>query len=325
VTALLILARAVQFGSCLVLQSIFAVLLLVFVPVWTQRGANASPMAEKVCAQLRGFSAICFLLVFLSGFAWLWASIAGMSESPLLQALQPSLFWMVLSQTPPGHVWLVRAGIALIFVTGLFVPTSWHRSGNPLVRLIPGTLLATSLTASLAWLGHAGAGEGPNQNLQLAVDVLHLVAVGIWPAGLLPLAIFLRRSFAASNVDSLSDAWLAVRRFSTLSLVAVALLAASGLVNSYFLIDGFHALVTTNYGRTLLLKLALFGTMIGIGAWNLFLVKTPASAVVKSPVSDPQHVALRKVARNVAIEIVIGMLVVIVVAVLGILPPASHS
>ena len=324
-TTFLVLARAVHFGSCLLLQAVYAVLFLVLMPVWHQPGSAASSRRERVERWLRRMLVVCVFLAVVSGFLWLWLAIAGMNGSGPIEALQWSLFWMVLSQTPPGHVWLVRLGIAMVLAVTLMVRR--QRAERLSLGWWLGAVAATLLTASLAWLGHAGASEGPNQNLQLAGDVLHLVAAGLWPAGLAPLALFLG-GYLRRDSDSVSRrmASAATRRFSALSLVAVGLLVISGTVNSYYLVGSFHTLVTTGYGRLLLLKLALFLAMMVFGAWNLFLAQWRlANGKAATDAGDRENAALAVVARNVWIEIVLGTAILLVVGLLGILPPAAHS
>ena len=323
-TSSLTLVRAIHFGSCLLLEAVFAVLFLVVVPVWNQLGGGAVLCREKVERGLRRMLVVCLVLALVSGVIWLWLAIAGMNDSGPMEALHFELFWMVLWQTTPGQVWLVRLGMGLVLAVTLF----FLRRGP--VRFSPAWLLgglsATLLTASLAWLGHAGAGEGPEQNLQLAGDVLHLIAAGLWPGGLAPLALFLGCYLGGDGeLASLLVAGAAVRRFSALSLVAVGLLVISGIANSYFLVGSFHTLVTSNYGRLLLLKLGLFLAMMVFGAWNLFLAKRRMLDGKNGSELAGSNAALAVVARNVWIEIVLGTVILLVVGLLGILPPAAHS
>jgi putative copper resistance protein D len=104
----------------------------------------------------------------------------------------------------------------------------------------------------------------------------------------------------------------------------VALLAGSGIANSYFLVGNFHALLSTGYGKLLLLKFALFSAMFAIGGWNLFIVRNQLTSL-EVPSRDAPCTALATVARNVWIEIGLGTVVLLVVGLLGILPPAVHS
>jgi putative copper resistance protein D len=326
VTISLTFIRGVHFGSCLILQSVFILLILAVIPGWNEsNGANALA-CDHFHRLLHRLVVICLLASFVSGFLWLWFAIASMSGSDLSESLQPSLFWMVLTQTQPGRVWLMRAGIALVLATALIFVFGRRRGSKASSLAIPlCALLTMALTASLAWLGHAGAGEGPNQNLHLGGDILHLISAGVWPAGLAPFAIFLGCFLKARDPSLLLAACVATRRFSALSFLAVGVLLASGVANSYFLVGTFHALVSTDYGLLLVLKIVLACVAIGFGAWNLLAFKPQLATADGSPPDEAQSAALAKVARNVWVELCLASLVLLVVGLLGITAPATHS
>jgi len=310
----------------MILQSVFILLLLAVLPGWNMARGRDAPAYDHLYRLVRRLVAVCLLVAFFSGFLWIWLAIASMSGSSLSDSLQPNLFWMVLTQTQPGRVWLLRAGVALVLATALLFVFGRRRGSKASSLAIPlCALLAMALTASLAWLGHAGAGEGPNQNLHLAGDLLHLVAAGIWPAGLAPFAIFLSRFLRARDPSLLLAACVATRRLSALSLLTVGVLFASGLANTYFLVGTFHALVSTDYGLLLLLKIVLACAAVSIGAWNLLILKSRLAESGGLPPGETQSAALAKVARNVLIELCLASLILFVVGLLGITPPASHS
>jgi copper resistance protein D len=287
---LLILSRAVHFGSCLVLLSTFAIRLVV------ERAT-----ADRARARLR--AGFCLAVAAGSGLLWFWVSTAQMSGSGLIDSLNPQLFEMVLIRTPPGRVWLLRAGIALALgVLLCFRQGKWRRTA--------GLTLAAAFASSLAWLGHAGAGED-GRAIMLCIDCVHLLAAGIWPAGLLPFALLLRRLV---KMGALPVAYAVARRFSAMSLISVGVLVATGLGNSFFLVGSFHALTATGYGRLLLIKLLLFAVAITLGALNL-LIHKPRLELVPS--------AIGAMTRKVWIEAALGALIVVIVAIMGTLPPGS--
>jgi putative copper resistance protein D len=289
---LLILSRAVHFGACLVLLAVYAVRLLVERPQVEERSAA------------RGLAGVCLGLAAGSGFLWFWVAAAGMNDSGLKEALNAQLFQVVLEQTAPGQVWMVRGGIGAVLGILLCFPRGrW--------RWRAGVVVAAAFTGSLAWLGHAGAEGGGTRVLMLGVDVVHLLAASFWPAGLLPFALLLRRLVKAG---ALPAAWAATRRFSTISLVTVAVLATSGFFNACFLVGSLHALVSTDYGRLLMVKLALFLAAVTVGAWNL---------LVHKPRLETAPHALAAMRRKVWIEAGLGALIVGVVAIMGTLPPGS--
>jgi formate hydrogenlyase subunit 3/multisubunit Na+/H+ antiporter MnhD subunit len=108
---------------------------------------------------------------------------------------------------------------------------------------------------------------------------------------------------------------VATHRFSTLGLVAVGALLATGFVNTWVLVGGLSALLESGYGRLLLLKIALFMAMVAIASLNRFRL-TPRL---------PRKDSMRLLARNVLVEIGLGLAIVAVASVLGTLPPALHT
>src|SRR5205823_4797274 len=110
------------------------------------------------------------------------------------------------------------------------------------------TILAATYLATLAWAGHAAAGEGEDRWLQLAADVVHLLAAGAW-VGALPALVLVLRS------EDIPDAARTTQRFSTLGIVSVGALAGSGFVNAWYLVGNLPALIATPYGQILLFKL----------------------------------------------------------------------
>jgi putative copper resistance protein D len=103
-------------------------------------------------------------------------------------------------------------------------------------------------------------------------DALHLFTSAFWPGALAPLAAVLFFMLKSSQVEAIVLAAPVVRRFSASSLIAVAVMALTGLLNGIFTVGSFRALLTSTYGQVLVCKLILFAAMIGFGAWNLFLL-----------------------------------------------------
>ena len=240
-----------------------------------------------------------------------------MSGSTLMESLKPDLFQMVLAQTQPGHVWLLRAGASLVLVVAIFLPRGT-------ARMVLCLLSTAALTTSLAWLGHAGAGEGPGQNVHLAADLLHLLATGVCAGGPRSAGNLLAPGLACAGRGNAAGSLYRYPPVLDLSLFTVGILGGTGLVNSYFLVGSFHTLVATDYGRVLLVKLVLFVAMVAIGAWNLLILKPRLDFVGAGLPGDSQVTALSRIRRNVLIEIALGILVVLVVGLLGIMPPANH-
>jgi copper resistance protein D len=321
---LLVITRAVHIGACMILLSLFAFEILVARPALRETDRNASPRMEVLREQFRllvvwsGFAAIA------SGIVWFWIVLARMTGGSLREMPRIDSIGVAITQTQFGRLWTWRLGLMLLFTianlfarrkcrTFLWSLRAWQYAG---------LIIATTLLASLAWAGHAGATIGAERPIHLTVDSAHLIAAGLWPGGLLPLTLALFQACRSSELSLLVAAGVITRRFSALSLLVVAALAATGLTNSYFLVGSLRALVTTGYGRLLMLKVLLFVIMIGFGACNLLRFK-PQLALANNQ-NAKQRDALRKLMRNVIAELCIGTLIVLIVGALGATPPPRH-
>ncbi|MBI3516824.1 MAG: CopD family protein, partial [Proteobacteria bacterium] len=109
------------------------------------------------------------------------------------------------------------------------------------------------------------------------------------------------------------------RRFSALGLVCVTALIVTGLVNAWFMVDSLESLVGTLYGRLLLLKIVLFGAMLGLAARNRWQLAPRIGGAAGAGAAAP---AVRALARNALIEVVLGAAVILVVGLLAVTPPA---
>jgi len=241
------------------------------------------------------------VLAEIGWLVWLSADIYG---APVLAVCLHGGVWTVLTDTRFGQVCTVRLALA----AGLAALVLW-----PATRLLQ-IAAAAGLIALMALIGHAGATPGTAGDIHLASDIVHLLAAGAWLGSLPALAMLLalaRRSGPAIQ----AIATRTTRRFSLLGIICVAALMVSGIVNSWNLLGGPRDLLTTDYGRLVLLKIGLFIAMIGIAAVNRFHF-TPQL---------PADAALRALCRNSLAESGLGLCVLLFVGALGTLSPSGHA
>jgi putative copper resistance protein D len=321
---LLIITRAVHIGACMILLSLFAFEIVVARPALKEIDQSASPHIEMLRDQFRLLAVLTGLAAIVSGIVWFWVVLARITGGSLWEL--PGIDWIgvAIRQTQFGRLWTWRLGVMLLFtIANLFA--RWKRRmflwRTPVWQYV-GLIIAATLLASIAWAGHAGATIGAERPIHLTVDSAHLIAAGLWPGGLLPLTLLLIRASRSNNPLLLLAASLITRRFSAISLLVVSALAATGLTNSYFLVGSLPALVTTTYGRLLVMKLSLFSIMIGFGAYNFLRLKPQLALADEQNAKRPN--ALRKLMRNVIAELCLGMIIVLIVGALGVTPPPRH-
>jgi len=130
------------------------------------------------------------------------------------------------------------------------------------------TGLIVALAAFPAFVGHAIGSERLTA-LAVVADGLHVLAAGAWlgSLGVIVLVfIFLRGPGAGGN----SPPGDLVPRFSAVALGSAAVLATTGLFASWLHLPSASALLESGYGRLLLLKLAVVGSVaaFGFGNWR---------------------------------------------------------
>ena len=321
---LLIITRAVHIGACMILLSLFAFEILVARPALRETDRSASPHMEVLREQFRLLAVWSGFAAIASGIVWFWIVLARMTGSSLWEMPNIDSIDVTITQTQFGILWTWRLGLMLLFTIANLFARRKRRAflWSSCAWQYAGLIIATTLLASITWAGHAGATIGAERPIHLTVDSAHLIAAGLWPGGLLPLTLVLLQACRSSELSLLLAAGAITRRFSALSLLVVATLAATGLTNSYFLVGSLRALVTTGYGRLLMLKVLLFVIMIGFGACNLLRFK-PQLALANEQ-NAKQRDVLRKLMRNVIAELCIGTLIVIIVGALGATPPPRH-
>lgn len=167
-------------------------------------------------------------------------------------------------------------------------------------RRLPPTLLRAQIALGLvpllssALIGHALSTDPAW--LSVGLDWLHLAAMAVWLGGLIGLALVLPRllgplptsggSVRAGAVDGAGAedpraALVALRwrvlagvlpRFSQLAIGSMAVLAITGTYSALRNVGTFEQLVTTDYGRALLIKLGLLSLVLAVGALNLLVI-----------------------------------------------------
>ncbi|PSJ29498.1 hypothetical protein B7P34_06400 [Streptosporangium nondiastaticum] len=171
--------------------------------------------------------------------------------------------------TKPGAALLSRLlllSAAAVFLAVLF--GSYAREDGDRTRMerrdvayglaIGGTVVAVGLAATWAMAEHASAGL--QSWLAMPVDVLHLLGVAVWLGGLAALLAALWSGEPVRRAE--------VQRFSRLAFASVCVLVATGLYQSWRQVGSWGALTGTEYGRWLLLKVALVAGMVVLASFS---------------------------------------------------------
>lgn len=173
----------------------------------------------------------------------------------------------LLLETRLGQALLAR--IALAAALAVLLVTTKTLSGW---RVAVALLLGGGLLLTFSLAGHASAQRSPL--LPVLFDWVHLAATSVWVGGLVALTSTLPTILGALQTRERVSALAGIIvRFSTLALWSVVALTMSGTYATLLHLTAVSDLWTSDYGRALLLKLLLFGGLIALGAYNMWIIR----------------------------------------------------
>ncbi|RWD52446.1 MAG: copper resistance protein CopC [Mesorhizobium sp.] len=216
--------------------------------------------------------------------------------APLNSAFSADVWNAGLWATSYGHA-TFAAAIALLL--GL---ASFQQSRKRTAGILGGLAL---LTAGLAFASAGHAASAPPKWLMIPAVFVHTVAVLLWLGALAPLG--------AVVACGRPDAVFALKRFSKFVPAIIGALLVSGIAIAVVQVQTPTALLTSNYGRVLLIKLGLVAAMLLLAAVNRYALTRPAA--------DGDAAAARRLSHSIAAEIVLGIAVIGVLGLWRFTPP----
>ena len=307
----LIAARAIHFAATAITAGNLVFTTAIAGPALRSKEAEAGLFR----AQTSLVAWLALAMVLISGAIWFLLQAAAMAGVSLREALNSEVLSTVVNDTQFGQICEIRLALAIVLAACL---VTRRRS-----RLVEWLALACAigLAIAIAWTGHAAGTLGEIGYLHLIADALHVVAASAWIGGLVSLVLLLWDIQHSPTVNWARCAETTVRRFSTLGMISVSTLLVTGTVNAWILVGSFEALLVTEYGRILTLKLIAFAVMLAFASFNrLWLMPR----LVSTRADQPQNGALRQLTRNSVIEIVLGFTIFAMVGMLGTMHPAIH-
>jgi copper transport protein len=310
-------ARAGEIAALMALVGLLAFRALVWAPaVESAAGLGAGERAAAVRGGQR---------VFWRAF-WAFGVLAGIAETAVLAGRSAIVFhtgfvgalrhpadaYRLVGASRFGDLYGWRCGALAVLFALAFLAWNVESEASPApVRRARMALMALPGVAALTLLAAQGhASQAPLAPLSVAFDAAHLTAASIWTAGLLCLATILVAAPRALPEGGRSLAAAALARFSRVALWSVVVIAATGVARATAELAAPEQLITTGYGRSLMLKASLLAPILVLARRNRRFVARLAGGAV------PSVARLRAVARAVQAELAIAMGIVVVAAVL---------
>lgn len=227
------------------------------------------------------------------------AGLAGMLDLQMGQILATTVLGDGMRWRISGFMLLLLSGLSMLLADS---STRFAQLATP--GLVLGLAGVLALAISLAVLGHVNT---LSITARLAM-VLHFLAVSIWAGALLPLLVACRTLDINSPAQTQS-LYRVLKQFSSAGWVFLSVMLLSGIVMLIYLLDGLDELVSSLYGRLLLLKIGLVLAMMLLGAFNKFVLLSRWDS------SGPLLIT-GKLQRVIIAEVALVLLVVAVTSVM---------
>jgi putative copper resistance protein D len=254
-------------------------------------------------------AAILLAVGTIFGLVMQTAELAG----SLSDALTADSLTAVVTQMDLGKAALTRTAFAVLAaICIVMMPRGrplWFGTG----------ILGTLACITLGWMGHGGATEGAGHIPHLAADIVHVLAAALWLGALAAFAGLV--STREQEAEQLLATTRALQRFSAIGIALVAAIAATGLINGWYLVGtDLGAAIQSVYGQLLALKLVLFAGMLALAALHR---QRSVPALAERVWSNllPQQDVLASLRRSLLCEAILGFAVLAVVAWFGTLEP----
>ncbi|MEP7001050.1 MAG: CopD family protein [bacterium] len=199
-----------------------------------------------------------------------------------------------------GSTWRPQFGAGVVACVGFVLVRG---RGLPAWGVVGSVML--TLAAVTAGSGHAWSSPRMPA-VAVMVDMFHIMGAAGWMGSLLWMAAVGLPIIQSSRDNRARRAAALVQAFSPLALVFAAVVGISGVASAWLRLGVLDALWSTAYGQVLLVKLVLLAALAAMGFHNWRHL---------SPSLGTEEGTAR-LQRSAAIEVGIGLLVVIVTAVL---------
>ncbi len=330
--------------------------LLVWLPTLRAVGdlvaAPGGDADRRVVRRLLALVGAALLVLTLATSVGLLLQAAKVTKRTPLGALDSAVLTDFLFNTRTGAIWSARLLlpiVALMFL-GPLIGAALRGERRPdagienaaeaeVGAVTPVGPLAFGLASGLAYLltisliSHAAAAPfwAP---FTIALDFLHLLGTAVWVGGLIGLSLTapLVRGFGAATRPVLAGI---VLRFSNLATISVGILALTGLYSAWLHVGSLDALLQTDYGRALTIKLVLFGGLVALGAFNHFwlrprLAAPPPKGGTKRAATLAEQARTvpilgRLFGRTVRVEAALGVAIILAVAFMTGFAPAREA
>ena len=265
-----------------------------------------------------GFGVFAIGAMLAEGYLLVVQSASVLSTGVLSAAQDSDGISRVLRDTRFGSLVQLRGALlfALFAIGAILFIREYGSSATPRPATVTGSRVAGALMGVLlvvvlggiAGQGHANVSSA--SSLQVAAQAIHVAAVSVWIVGLAMVVIIMVRLPAVASAGGPGLAARVLARFSTIALITVGIAVLTGVFRSFAELSDPAELWQTDYGRSILYKIALLVPIAVIALYNRRIVEALTG------VRSPNGPTLRLVRRTAGAELALSLVIVLIATVL---------
>lgn len=230
--------------------------------------------------RMRRYALIACILAILGSVFALLVQAMSLSNGTFFDKLMNTL-----GQTRFGKLWLLRIG--LIVLEGLILSAcAWWFMRHRRLESAAAWVVALAMPIPFSLIAHASA-QPVGRAVAIMADMIHLLSAGIWIGGIFILTTVLFPVLRKLDTHQRRQVLIvAIPRFSLLMIIAWAALGLTGFYAGWLQVGNLHALTTTSYGQSLIVKLILLAIALTIAAINLLVIERKIARKVSDDAAD---------------------------------------
>ncbi len=241
--------------------------------VVAQQDGELQQRAAHVFHRQLALPILCVL--FVANMGVLFGQAVTLTNGRWDLALSPHILQGLLSSGSFSRYWLIRSAVLVVALLLAVLGRRMARQNKSLPAFITwgNFLLALALITTTVLSGHAAAVRSTSLLYAVLVDWAHLLAASLWIGGMLYLALACLPAvhrWSKPLLERVPALLSTLKHFSPMAFTGVVLMAVTGPLNATTRMESWEQLLSTAYGRTLLVKSTLVGGMLLVSALHVF-------------------------------------------------------
>lgn len=277
--------------------------------LWLARRDSFWAASQRSRLRLAGAASVAIAL--LAGGALLWMKAASMAEVPMIEA--GAAVWSMLTATHFGLASIAGA-LALLLAAIATAPRPRGMGSGRWIMLNLFALAAFLYTRSS--VSHASADS--DFGIRILVDWVHLILISAWVGEVFVAGLLTLTAPPGTREDDRIDRARYIGALSTTATFALGGIVVTGLANAWYNVGRASAVIGSEYGTALLVKLGLVAVAALLGGYNRFFVLPGLTASLTAP-------ALRRFTLVLRLEAAVLLGALIIAAILSSTSPPTAA